>query len=80
MARRVNTGLGDMELEENRESENYGRNKKKMKGHVQDSRFDEGSTHGQESAKIVRPSKSAKTMAAKHEGERKWNLGSDHKI
>lgn len=66
--------------EETDESEDYERQKKVMKGHVQDSRFDEGSTHGQSSAKIVRPSKTAKTMKAHYSSDHKFNLGSDHKI
>jgi hypothetical protein len=55
MAKRHNESMGQ-DREETNESENYERNKKVMRGHAQDSRFDEGSTHGPESAKIVRPS------------------------
>lgn len=77
--RRSNAGLGDMQHEVD-EAEDYETNKKIRHGHAQDSRFDEGSTHGIKSAQIVRPSRSAKTMKAKSHPERKWNLGSDHKL
>jgi hypothetical protein len=46
-------GMADEEVTE---AEDYGRNINKSRGHLPDSRFDEGSTHGIESAKIVRPS------------------------
>jgi hypothetical protein len=62
------------------ESEDYQHNKDVMRGHQQDSRFDEGSTHGLREAKIVRPTTTPKTSKAKYDPPRKWNLGSDHKI
>jgi hypothetical protein len=43
----------DVSEHETKESENYPRQKKVMRGHAEDSRFDEGSTKHE--GKIVRP-------------------------
>lgn len=52
-----NSSMGQQSPEhEMNESEDYEHNKKVMRGHTSDSRFDEGSTHGVRNAKIVRPS------------------------
>ena len=77
---RERKSTSSMENEEADEAEDYGRNINKSRGHLPDSRFDEGSTHGIASAKIVRPSTKAKTMRASYSPGHKFNLGSDHKI
>lgn len=52
--------------------------KEVMAGHKADDRFAESSMNMKDG--IVRPSKTAKVTKAKHEPQRKWNLGSNHNV
>ena len=72
--KRHNDSIGQ-DREETDESGDMESNEEVMKGHKEDSRFDEGSTDHK--FKIVRPASTAKTTPAKYEKQRKWNLGSN---
>lgn len=76
MKRQYNDSMGQSRSsfnpkEEADESEDYQHNKKVMRGHAEDSRFDEGSTD--KTVKIVRPITKPKTYPAKYD-IKPWGL------